>query len=891
MPKLRAWLLRFAGLFGKERRDRELADEIESHLALHADEIERRQASRGEENAAQARREAAMHLGGVEALKETYRDRRSLPVLETFLQDTRYAARLLRKNPLFALVAIAILALGIGANVAIFSVVNAMLLRPLPYHQGERLAHFNWMFRTGARPSVSAAQFLFWNENSRSFDSMGAYDLFARGANLSTGSTPQFVQVLGATQGFFPTLATEPFLGRNFSADECRPGGPGAAILSYGLWQSRFGGDAAVIGRSITVDGKPAAVVGVLPRSFEFATEADLWQPLKLQFTPQDNSGNYLMIGRLKQGVALAQAQAEMPAIYATFKARYPKAGGQDRGMSVESYQGWLTGWVSTSLLVLFGAAALILLIAMVNVSSLLLAKSSSRARELAIRASLGAGRLRLLRQMTIESIILALLGGAAGLAVASLVLRGIIAASPRSLPSTPFSPFIGFTQQIGLNGIVIAFTAGVAILIGTIVGVIASMRATRVDVYETLKEGSQAVSASRSRHRAHSALVVAEIALSTVLLTGALLLIRSLDKLQHVTLGFNSDHLWAAEFSMPPAKYGSAKSMWLFEQQIMQQLQSHPEISSIAVTSTLPLEPVLNTYIYRPDQGSSNGVSEQYYGVSPSYFKTMGISLLNGRELMDADGAGSEPVVVINEEVARNFWKDANPVGQLLHMGEAHAPVRRIVGVVANVKQIELGEDPQPAVYVPIAQLPDEFASIPFLSAVVIRSPVPPELGAIQRVFSQADSTIAIAHYRSLDQVVSESVTPQKFETGALVAFASLALVLTAVGIYGVLAFLLGERTHEVGIRMALGAAPSQVLAMALKQGMAPVLLGAVIGLAGAAATTRLMASLLFGVTPTDPATFAAVIGILAAVAFAACYIPALRATRIDPLTALRHE
>jgi putative ABC transport system permease protein len=877
-------------LLNRDRFDRELQEEMGIHREMAEEKLS--QSGSPQEEA----RYDAMTAFGNNTL--ALQDSRAVwgSFLETIAQDIRFGVRMLLKNALFSMVAITILALGIGANVAIFSVVNGMLLRPLPYLRAEQLVHFSWLFGRNAEvPSVSAPEFLFWQDNSRSFDSVASYDLFASGANLSTSSTPQFVHLLDVTQQFFPTLGVEPLFGRNFTQEECKAGGPGAAILSYGLWQGKFGGDAGVIGRVIGVDGKAATVVGVLPRTFEFATSADLWLALRLEFNAADDGHNYLMIGRLRSGVTLAQAQAEMPAVFHTFQSLYPKVNNSaEQGMRVGSYQTWLVGWVRTSLLVLFGAVALVLLIAMVNVSSLLLAKASARGKEMAIRAALGAGRLRLLCQLTVESLILAMLGGAAGLLVASATLRAIIATSPRTLPALPFSPFIGFTQQIGLNGMVISFTVAVAVLIGCIVGLIASLRATRVDVNAALKQSAASHSYGGARHRAHYALVTAEIAFSAILLSGALLLIRSLDMLQRVPLGFDPDHLWSVEFNMPLTRYATAKASWQFERQIMGRLESLPGVTEVAGTSALPLEQVMNTWIYRPDQDPHKGVSEQYYAVTPTYFQTLRIALRKGRVFTEADAAGAEPVVVVNEVVARYFWKDSNPVGQLLHVAERAAPVRRIIGVVANTKQLELGEDPQPAIFVPEAQLPDEFTGLSgsaLQGALLVRAQSPPDLLTVQQIFAEADPTIAVAHYRSVEDVISESITPQKFETGALAVLASLALVLSGIGIYAVLAYLLSQRTHEVGIRMALGAAPRQVLLLALRQGMAPVLVGALLGLGGAAAATRLMSTLLFGITPGDPITFAAVVAILAVVALFACYIPARRAARVDPMVALRHE
>ncbi len=886
MRRARAFLIRCFGFFGKARRDRDLAAEIESHLALHASE----NVQRGM-NSADARREAVLKLGGIENVKESYRDRRSIPMLETFSQDARYALRLIRKNPLFSTIAILILALGIGANVAIFSIVNAMLLRPLPYPNAERLVHFDWKFRNFPVPSVSAAEFFFWRDNSRSFDSVAAYDLFAGGSNLSVGGAPQFIHASRVTQDFFPTLGIEPKFGRNFNAEETKTGGPGAAILAYGFWQGKFGGDAAAIGREINVDGKSLTIVGILPPTFDFPTPADVWLPLKIEFSANDQSHSYLMIGRLKQNVSIRQARAEMPSIFQSFKMLYPKnVGTGEQGMAMRSYQTWLVGFVRPALLLLFGAVGMILLIAMVNVTSLLMAKASARVKEMALRAALGASRMRLLRQMTIESVILAAFGGIAGLFVASWTLRSIIAASPRTLPSIPFSPFIGFTQQMGLNSVVILFTAGVTLFIGVLVGGVASLRATRADVNDTLKESAAAVAGSGRKHRGQQILVVAEIAFSVVLLAGAMLLIRSLHNLQNVSLGFEPQKLWSAEFNMPAANYPTSKSMWALQKHIVEHLAAQPGIISVASASSLPLSQGLNMWTYDPLQSESKGFSGQYRGVSPGYFSTLRVNLLSGRDFTAADNASTQPITIINEVVAQFFWKDADPIGRTIAMGDG--PARRIVGVVANAKQLALDEDPEPAVYVPQAQVPDVIAKMnggAFLSALLIRAQTAPDLRTIQQTLAEYDPAIAIAHYRSIDDVVAESITPQRFETAALGIFAMLALILSAVGIYGVLAYLLSQRTHEVGIRMALGAQPRDVLFLALKQGMTPVLIGVAFGLAGAFAAMRLMASMLFGVTPSDPFTFVAVAVILSAVALLACYIPARRATRIDPVVALR--
>ena len=886
MRALRAFFARIAGALRTKSRDADFARELESHLALHADENLRDGIPPRD-----ARREALLKLGGIASATEQHRDRRGLPMLETLLQDIRFAFRTLRKNPGFTAVAILTLALGIGGNAAIFSVIDAMLLRPLPYPEAARLVHTDWAFEKATSPFVSAPEYVFWRDHCRSFDQLALADLASSGANLTAGSHPEFVHNTHVTASFFSILGADSFLGRNFTADDERPGAPNTVILSYGFWQSSFGGNSNVIGRRLTMDSQDFTVVGVLPATFEFSNPSDVWTPVQLNPAKLDPVHKYTMIARLRAGTSLPQAQAEMPELLSQFRAADPQnVNSGERGPVLSSYHDWLVGQIRNVLWILFGAVGLILLIAAVNVTSLLLAKTSSRIRELAMRSALGATRSRLLQQLVIESVSLAVLGGIAGLAIAAATLRLVLASAPKTIFGGVI-PFVSFRQQMGLSAPVILFTFGVALLAGAIIGLVASLRATRVDVNESLKQGSAA--ASPGRQRGHRVLIVTEFALSVVLLAGAVLLIRTLHDLRSVSLGFQADHLWTAEFSMPLARRTNVVSQNNLESDVIRNISRIPGVTSVAVVSTPLLQPGMFDLAGRPGAPPNASVLIQYHSETPGAFSTAGIQLLSGRTFREDDSAASDPVAVVNQALAKMLWPYSDAVGQNVNCMDG--PPRRVIGVVANAKQMSLTESkPVPAVYIPAAQQDARLASTMnaiFLTTVLIRAQIAPSLAAVSHAIQSADPTVAVAHFRSVDEVTNDSLGEQRFETGLFSVFAALALLLSAVGTYGVLAYLLSRLTRDIGIRVALGAARSDVMSLAMKQGMIPVIIGIAVGIPGALALTRLMSSLLYGITARDPLTYITVSALLALVALAACYLPARRAMKIDPLVALRHE
>ncbi|HET9399803.1 MAG TPA: ABC transporter permease [Candidatus Acidoferrales bacterium] len=886
MRILRGLFVRLASLFSGKSRDREFARELESHIALHTDENLRAGLSIRE-----ARREALLKLGGIEQARDFTRSQRGVPMIESFLQDLRVSLRTLRKNPGFTAVAILTLALGIGANAAIFSVIDAMLLRALPYPAPERMVHVDWSFEKAVSPAVSAPEYMFLRDHARSFEALAIADLSGSGANLSAGSHPEFVHNTHVTASFFELLGTNAFLGRTFTTDDERPSAPNVAILSHGFWQSSFGGDSQILGRRLIMDSAEFTIIGVLPSTFEFSNPSDVWTPVQLTPGKVEQIHKYSMIARLRSGTTIEQARNEMPGLLAQMRATDPgNTTPADRGPLLTAYHDWLVGQVSTMLWILFGAVGLILLIAAVNVTSLLLAKTSARVKELAMRSALGATRLRLLQQLVSESVTIAILGGIAGLAVASATLRLVLASAPKSLFGGVF-PFLSFQQQMRLTGPVLLFAFGIALLTGVLIGIFASLRATRVDLNDALKTGTPASTASR--HRAHRVLIVTEFALSVVLLAGAVLLIRTLHELQSVSLGFQPDHLWSVEFSMPLTRHASTAEKANFERQIIENVSRIPGVQSAAVTGSPLLQPGMFDMAAKPGAPPSAAALIQYHAESSGAFATVGISLLAGRAFTDADSAASAPVAVVNQALAKLLWPNADAVGQDVNCMDG-AP-RRVIGVVANAKQMSLAESsPFPAVYVPAAQQNDKFAatlSSVFLTTVLIRAQIPPQASAVAQAIEAVDPTVAVANFQSVDQVASESLGQQKFQAGLLGVFASLALLLAAVGTYGVLAYVLSRLTHEIGIRIALGASRTDVLTLALRQGMIPVLLGIAIGIPGALALTRLMSTLLYGVTSSDPVTYVSVALILGVVAICACYLPARRAMRVDPLVALRHE
>ncbi|HEU0177191.1 MAG TPA: ABC transporter permease [Blastocatellia bacterium] len=879
--QLRGWLMRLFGLFHRKRREREFADELESHLAMHIEDNLRAGMSPEE-----ARRVALVKLGGVTQVQELHRGQRGLPMLETLFHDLRFGARMLFKNPSFTLIAVVTLALGIGANTAIFSVVNAVLLRALPYPEPERLVRFceinpgrGWLDF-----AVSAPNFVHWRKQQSVCEQLAAYQF--NNLNFTGGGEPERVAALSVTANFFSVLGVAPAHGRNFLPEEEQPGRNHVAVLSDGLWGRRFGADPNLIGRQIQLSGESYTVVGVMPPDFQFTQGAELWMPLTLPPAGANGSAghNLSVIGRLKPGVSLAQAQASMGAIARQLEQQYPESN-TGWGVRMNTFYDWIVPeQIRRSMLTLFAAVGFVLLISCANVANLLLARASARRPEMAIRAAMGASRWRVMRQLLTESLLLSTLGGLVGSSLAFWCTDLIKASTALNIPRL---------NETRLDVKALGFTFLIALGVGLIFGLAPAWQASKLALNETLKEGGRSGSGGK-RQRLRGALVIAEIALALTLLVGAGLMIRSFMRLQNVPLGFAPNHVLTMRLALPTTKYGQGAPRVNFFDQLLQRLRATPGVIDASAIYNLPLaggdwaEEV--TLEGRDAAPSGTPLPAEVNAVTPRYFQTMGIPMLAGRDFTEQDrGAfwlGESPwTLIVNETFARRYWPNENPIGKRFRFGDN--VFGTVIGVVGDVRSQSLEREARPAFYVSHGHF-----SWPALT-IVVRASAPPEAmtAALRAQVYALDHDLPVYNIRPMEQIVSNAAGQPRFQTLLLGLFGAAALLLAAIGIYGVMAYAVTQRTREIGVRMALGARTRDVLRHVLWQGMKLVLTGATLGLAGAFVAARALKSMLFGVSPADPLTFAAVTVFLALVAFAACWIPARRATKVDPLVALRAE
>jgi putative ABC transport system permease protein len=794
---------------------------------------------------------------------------------EALLQDVRYTFRVLRKAPGFTTIAVLSLALGVGANTAVFSVVNAVLLRPLPYPDPSRLV--------AVGQSVSMPEFDFWRENTRSFESAAG----RRGVSerrLSVGDRQEWVGAAIVTSDYFRTLGVPLALGREFDASETRPTGPQAIILTAPLWRRAFNGDPGVIGRIVSLDDTSFTVVGVLPSSFWSPQPADAFVPLRPTGNLGDRGTNTTMIARLKPGVTLQQAKAEMPAVMENFRRSRPDPDySKDRTLALAPYQESLTGAdIRANLWLLLGAVGLLLLIACSNLGGLLLARFAARQKEIAVRLALGSGAGRLLRQFLIESLLVAFAGSAAGVLGAYWSLDALLAVVPFDLISS---------DPIRLDWPVLAFAAGIALTAGAVFSAPALFAASRLDLQETLKAAGRGNTGARQRTR--SALVVAEVALSVTLLVSAALLIQSLYRLHGEQLGFTPEGLMTFWTPAPQGGHRTVANRVQFESDLAARLRAIPGVRDVAVVNVVPLTGQSNFPVQQDGVPAHSIGGMEVRVVSPEYFETMGTRIVRGRPFTARDAAGAPGVALVNETVARAWWSGEEPLaGRVLlgHMkGRAYVnldnPSRAVVGVVADTKSVTLKQRPRPTVYIPSTQADWHTGGMNWM----VRGAVSAE--QLRAAVAQVDPRQKVERLRTMDSILAGTTANSRFDAWLFGAFAALALLLTAIGVYGLLAFSVARRTNEIGTRMALGATRLEVLSMVMRQGLGLVVVGLVLGLAGAFALTRSLTTLLFGVKPTDPLSFAAVAAVLIAVGLLASYIPARRATKVDPMVALRYE
>ena len=809
--------------------------------------------------------------------------------LESFLQDVRYGVRMLVKNPGFTSVAVVTLALGIGANTAIFSVVNAVLLRPLPYSKPDRLMV---ILHNGWNP-VAPANFIDWRSQNHVFNRMGAAE--AWGPNLTEVDKPEPLAAMRVTADIFPLLGVQPVLGRFFLPEEDAPGKEHEVVLSYPLWQRRFAGDPKMIGRSMTLDGEKYTVIGVMPRRFKFALfwvrGAELWAPLALESRAGNRGGKSLRIfARLKPGITMEQARAEMATITAHLETQYP---GTNRNVTVLPLKEKVVGEVRPALLVLLGAVGFVLLIACANVAHMLLARAAVRHREIAVRTALGAGRSRMVRQLLTESLMLAIVGGGAGLLFAFWGVCVLVALSPSSLPRL---------ETIGLDGRVVTFMLCVSVLTGVVFGILPATKASTVNLHDSLKEGGRGSTEGIRRNALRSLLVASEFALALVLLMGAGLMIRSLLALETIDPGFNPHNLLTMVVKVNGSQVAEAPRRAAFYQQLLEHVRALPGVQSASAINHLPLAGDLWGWPYwtegRPIPRPGDELSAVYRVVMPGYFRSMNIPILGGRDISASDNMKAPGVVVVNKHLAHERWPGEDAIGKRITMNDPRKNPSwlTVVGVVKDAKQHEWAETADDEVYLPYLQnrqyLEDLNPAFASLTLVVRTFGDPNGLApAIRGEVWSLDKNVTVSEVQSMDRVVSASTAQPRFYLFLLGTFAAVALILAAVGIYGVMSYSVSRRTHEIGIRMALGANEGVVLKLVTGQGMTLALVGAAAGLAGALLLSGSMSSLLYGIAPTDPLTLVAVSLLLVAVATLATYIPARRATRVDPIVALRYE
>jgi putative ABC transport system permease protein len=801
----------------------------------------------------------------------------------TLLQDVRYGLRALRRNEGFAAVAILTLSLGIGANTAIFSVVNGVLLRPLPYPEPERLYTLWHKALNGeyTRGAVSPGNFDDWRRGSTTFNAMAAYRW--TNASLAGHGEPMRLAGIRSMGSIFEVLQTPPLLGRTFAGVDDEPSAAPVVVLGYSTWQRVFGGDPGVIGRSILIDNRATTVVGVMPLEFRFPDrDAEFWMPSGFPSDLRQSRTEYFLqvVARLRPGASASAGSAELESIMARARQAHPQAN-ENVTVAVRPFDEDLTRNVRTRLLVLMGAVTLVLLIAAGNVGNLLLARAATRGREIALRQALGAGRARLVRQLLTESLLLGILGGAAGLGVAAVLLDLLRALLPADLPRL---------DEVTIDASVLAFTMLVSLAAGVLFGLVPALQLAGRTTVGAMREGARGT----GRHRLRGALVISELALAVVLLTGAGLLLKSFSRLQQVDPGFQTARLVTFRVSLPESRYPEHARRLQFFQRALEGVRRLPGVTSAAIVDRVPVagggSGAWLNISGRPLPPNQTPPVVRYQVVSPEYFRTMGIRLVRGRLLTEDDRADHAPSVVISRSLARRFWPSEDPIGRTVVLGPLKGPFppTAVVGIVEDVKLEGLDAETPAIVYLPHAVMP-LFGNFDFV--VRTAGDLTGVARAATRQIQALDPTLPVFSVGSLEEVVQASIAPTRSSMLLLVLFAIVAVVLAAIGVFGVVSFVVSQRVREIGIRMALGADPAGVRRLILGQGMRQAVAGIILGIAGSLALTRVMGTLLFGVSPTDPATFAMAAAALLGVAALACYVPARRATRIDPTVALRAE
>ena len=886
---LRSSLLRLAGLFRSGRRDREFEAELESHVQLHIDDFVRSGMSVEE-----ARRQALIKLGGIEQTREQWRRQRGVPAIESLAQDLRYAVRAMRKNPAFTCIALLTLTLGIGANTALFSVVNGVLLNPLPYPHSEQLAILYQKSTLADQGSVSYLNFLDWLRQNETFSSMAAFR--QESFNLTGEGEPTRLSGHEVSADFFPTLEVKPVLGRLFTADEDRVGGAPVALIGGGLWKTRYGSSPSVLGRGITLNGVRYTIIGVIPDSFLFYNGygTQVWTPIGQWTDPTFRDRRVSMgmnvIGRLKTGVTLDRARQDMGRVAHTLAEAYPDA---DKGLGVTmvSFKQDMVGDIAPFLFVLLAAVGFVLMIACANVANLMLARATGRAREFALHSALGATRGRLVRQLLAESVLLGVAGGALGLALAASGTRSILALLPDAVPRS---------HEISLDFRVLIFTLAVSLLAGIAFGLAPALRVWRPNLTDALKEGGRGVAGNRGR--AQNAFVVLEMATALVLLVGAGLMIRTLAALWSVDTGFDPQGALSFQVAMQPDLGSDPAHIRAELRKIHDAVRNQPGVVSASILAgSLPMQGDSELPIWKVGEPKPASSAESkwtlFYGVEPEYLTALGLRLRSGRFITETDSEHSPPVVVVDDYFVHKYFPGENPIGKRINLGLLDMQPE-IIGVVGHVKHWGLDTDAtakiQTQIYIACMQIPDRF--MPLVGSgigMVVRTANDPraQIPAMRKSLASNNAQQVVYGAETLEEVITGSLAARRFSMVLLGIFAALAVVLSSIGIYGVISYLVGQRIQEIGTRIALGAQRGDVMRLILGRGFTLTLSGVGSGGVLALILSRQMKKIIYGVSPSDPVTFAAVAVLLITVALLACYVPARRAMRVDPMIALRYE
>jgi predicted permease len=877
--QLRSW---WRSLFTRDERDREMGDEFAFHIDSYASELRSRGLSRDE-----ALRQARLKFGGVSALSEDCREANGASFVETFVQDLRFGARSMRRAPGFTAIAVIALALGIGANAAIFSVVNAVLLRPLAYQDSDRLVT---ILHNGNGP-VSPANFADWQAQAKSFAAMGAAE--SHSTDVTNIDTPEHVDALAITQSTLPMLGVAPMLGRWFAPGEDKAGAAHVVILSYSYWQQRFGGEPSAIGKQLTIDGNSYTVIGVMPQSFAFApfwsTKAKMWFPLVLHNLDDRGFNSTRAFARLAPGVTIGQARAEMAGITSRLDKEFP---GTNADITVTPLKEKVVGKVQAPLLILLAAVGLVLLIACANVAHMLLARAAARQKEFAVRTAIGASRGRLIRQFLTENLLLSALGGLAGLLLSFWGVRALVALAPAELPRL---------QSVAIDSRVLAFLIAITALCSVAFGLAPALQSSSVNLSDTLKESGRGTSESAGKSRLRGFLVVSEFALALILLVGAGLLARSFSALRSIDPGFNPHHVLSMVVSVKGSPEFASGPREAFYRGLLERVRALPGVESASAVNHLPIEGDAWGWGYRvadkPLPAPENTPSAIYRVAAPDYFATMRIPIVMGRAIDANDIMASQHVAVVNQKFANTMWPGENPLGKRLTFNVPPEDWLTIVGVSKDAVEYDWSAPADPEVYSAALQNrkflgADSPDAITYITLVVRTTGEPAALAnAVKSLVWIFDKNLPISQLVTMDEVVSTANAEPRFELMLLAVFAAVALCLAAVGIYGVMSYTVSRRTHEIGIRVSLGAGTAEILRLVFREALILAGTGLVIGVVGAVLLSRLMAGILYGVRPTDPVTFVGVAALLLFVAAIATYFPARRAMLVDPMVAIWYE